>query len=115
MSNTSRLLLRIALAFAFLYPAYGFWTAPSDWIGYIPSFARDIGLSQGILLMLIAGMHLVIALWLLSGWRIFIPSIVAAIFLGSVVYFNWNQLDILFRDISLALVALALAFGSRSG
>jgi hypothetical protein len=63
--------------------------------------------------MLIAGFHLIIALWLLSGWRIFLPSLVAAIFLGSVVYFNQNQLDILFRDISLALVALALAFSNR--
>lgn len=106
--------MRIALAFAFLYPAYGFWTAPSDWIGYIPAFARNVGLSQGVLLMLIAGLHLVIALWILSGWRIFIPSLIAAVLLGSIVYFNQNQLNVLFRDISLALVALALAVGSRN-
>ena len=113
MGKTSSLLLRVALAFAFLYPAYGFWTNPNDWIGYIPEFARNVGLSQGVLLMLIAGLHLIIGLWVLSGWRIFIPSIIAAVFLGSVVYFNQNQLDIVFRDISLALVAVALAFGSR--
>ncbi len=113
MSRTSTLLLRIALAFAFLYVAYGFWTNPSDWLGYIPAFVRDVGLSQEGLLMLIAGFHLVIGLWILSGWKIFIPSLIAALFLGSVVYFNQNQLDILFRDISLALAALALAFSSR--
>lgn len=113
MSKASSLLLRLALAFSFLYAAYGFWTAPNDWIGYIPSFVRNVGLSQSVLLMALAGFHLVIALWVLSGWRIFIPSIVAAVFLFSVVYFNWNQLDILFRDISLALAALALAFISR--
>ncbi|PIQ69188.1 MAG: hypothetical protein COV91_00225 [Candidatus Taylorbacteria bacterium CG11_big_fil_rev_8_21_14_0_20_46_11] len=114
MNKTSNLLLRIALAFAFLYPAYGFWTNPSSWVGYIPSIMKDTGLAQGVLIMLIAGLHLVIALWILSGWKIFIPSLVTAIFLGSIVYFNQNQLDILFRDISLALVALALAFGSRN-
>ena len=114
MSKTSSLLLRGALSFAFLYPTYGFWTNPNDWLGYIPSFVRNVGLSQNVLLMLIAGLHLVIAIWILSGWRIFIPSLLAAIFLGSVVYFNWNQLDIVFRDISLALVALALAFGSKN-
>lgn len=113
MSKTSSLLLRIAFAFAFLYPAYGMWTNPNDWLGYIPSFVKNIGLSQDVLLMLIAGLHLIIALWILSGWRIFLPSLIAAVFLGSVVYFNQNQLDVLFRDISLALVALALAFGSR--
>lgn len=114
MNKTSNLLLRVALAFAFLYPAYGFWTNPNDWVGYIPAIVKNIGLSQGVLLMLIAGLHLVIALWILSGWKIFIPSLVAAIFLGGIVYFNQNQLDILFRDISLALVALSLALGSRS-
>ena len=113
MGKTSSLLLRIALSFAFLYPAYGFWTNPNDWLGYIPEFVRNIGLSQNVLLMLLTGFHLIIALWLLSGWRIFIPAVLAALFLLSVVYFNRNQLDVLFRDISLALAALALAFSNR--
>lgn len=113
MSKTSNLLLRLALSFAFLYPAYGFWTNSNDWIGYIPAFVKNVGLAQDVLLMLIAGFHLVLALWILSGWRTFLPSLVAALFLLSVVYFNFNQLDILFRDISLALAALALAFSNR--
>lgn len=113
MNKTANLLLRLAIAFSFLYVAYGFWQNPNDWIGYIPAFVKNVGLSQDVLLMLIAGFHLIVALWILSGWRIFLPSLVAAIFLGSVVYFNWNQLDILFRDISLALAALALAFSGR--
>ena len=119
MSHVSNLLLRLALSFAFLYPAYGFWTNPHNWIGYLPSFVKNAGvltqagISESVLAMLIAGVHLIIALWLLSGWRIFIPSLISAVFLGSVVYFNQNQLDVLFRDLSLALVALSLAFGQR--
>ncbi len=113
MSKTSQLLLRLALAFAFLYPAYGFWKTPSDWIGYIPVFVKNVGLSQDTLIMALAVVHLIIALWILSGWRIFIPSLAAALFLISIVYFNLNQLNVLFRDISLALAALALAFHSR--
>lgn len=113
MSRTSNLLLRVALAFAFLYAAYGFWQNPNDWIGYIPAFVKNIGLSQDVLLMLIAGFHLIIALWILSGWRIFLSSLTAAVFLGLVVYLNQNQLDVLFRDISLAIAALALTFSSR--
>ncbi|MDO8620103.1 MAG: hypothetical protein Q7R64_02015 [bacterium] len=119
MSRTSSLLLRIALAFAFLYPAYGFWKHADTWIGYIPSVLKNadilvrMGISQNILLLLIAGFHILIALWLLSGWRLLIPLLISAVFLGSIVYFNFNQLDVLFRDISLALVALALAFAPK--
>ena len=113
MSRTSNLLLRIALSFAFLYPAYGLWQKPLDWVGYIPAFVKNAGLSQDTLVMAFIAVHLVIALWILSGWRVLIPSLLAAVFLGSNVYFNWNQLDVLFRDISLALVALALAFSSK--
>ena len=113
MSKTSNLLLRIALAFAFLYPAYGFFTNPNDWVGYIPAFVKGFGLSQDMLLWTLTGGHVIIALWILSGWRVFIPSFGAAIFLIVVVYFNLKQLDILFRDISLAIAALALAFHSR--
>lgn len=113
MNKTSSLLLRLALAFAFLYPAYGFWANPNDWVGYIPSFVKEFGLSQEVLLWGLLAVHVIIALWILSGWRVFIPSLLAASFLVSVVYFNWKQLDVLFRDISLALAALALAFNSR--
>ena len=114
MSKSSSVLLRFALAFAFLYPAYGFWKSPADWVGYVPEFVRAVGLSQDALMRAIAGFHLLIALWLLSGWRIFLPSLVAAFFLFGIVYFNWNQLDILFRDLSLALAALALAHANFS-
>ena len=114
MSRTSTLLLRLALAFAFLYPAYGFWKHPSEWVGYVPSFVHNFGLSESMLAFAFLAVHLIIGVWILSGWKIFIPSIVAAAFLGSVVYFNLNQMDVLFRDVSLAFVALALAF-SRGG
>ena len=120
MSKTPSLLLRLALAFAFLYPAYGFWKHADAWIGYIPAFVKNatilthIGVSQDVLLLLIAVFHVAIAIWILSGWRILIPSCVIALFLLSIVYFNQNQLDVLFRDISLAFVALALAFSQRN-
>ncbi|MBI5400849.1 MAG: hypothetical protein HZB12_01915 [Candidatus Yonathbacteria bacterium] len=113
MPRTSQLLLRLSIAFAFLYPAYGFWANPNDWVGYIPAFVKEFGFSQDVLLWALLGVHVIIGLWILSGWRIAIPSVTAALFLGGVVYFNWNQSDILFRDVSLALAALALAFSNR--
>ena len=107
------LFLRIALAFSFLYPAYRFWQSPDDWVGYLPPFLKNAGIPEATILTLLAVFHIALALWLLSGWRIFLPSLVAAFFLAGVVFFNWNQIDILFRDLSLALAALALAFASR--
>lgn len=109
----STLLLRIALAFVFFYPAYGFWKHPADWLGYVPVFVKNVGIPESTLLLLLAAFHLILAMWLLSGWRIFAPAIVATLFLFGIVYFNFNQLNILFRDISIALAALALAFQSR--
>ncbi len=113
MTRLSSILLRLALAFSFLYVGYGFWKDPMDWVGYVPAFVQNIGgVSQEILLLGIAGFHVLFALWILSGLKVRLSSLVAATFLGGVVYFNLNQLDILFRDISLALVALALTFNS---
>lgn len=108
----SFVLLRLALAFSFLYPAYGFWKHADNWTGYIPPFVHGLGIAEPVLLGLLAVFHLALAFWILSGWRIVTPSLIAAAFLGSVVFFNLNQLDIFFRDISLALAALALAFDS---
>ena len=110
MPTTSRLLLRIALAFAFLYPAYAIHQSPSAWVGYFPSFIDSLGLSQAVILWGFSTVHVILGLWILSGWRIFLPSIVAAVFLLSVVALNLSELEVLFRDISLALAGLALAF-----
>lgn len=114
MSRTSQLLIRVAIAFAFLYPAYGFLSDPNEWVGYIPSFVQQAGIQLGTLFLILAISHVIVALWILSGWRIFLPSLAAALFLVAVVYFNWGQLDELFRDISLALTSLALAFSNRN-
>jgi uncharacterized membrane protein YphA (DoxX/SURF4 family) len=109
----SLFLLRVALAFSFLYPAYGFWARPGDWIGYVPAFVKNIGLPSETILLGFALFHITLALWILIGWRTTLAASVAAFFLASVVLFNLNQLDILFRDIALALAALGLALGSR--
>lgn len=34
------LLLRVGVAFAFLYPAITSWFEPYTWLGYVPAFAR---------------------------------------------------------------------------
>lgn len=106
--KSADLILRIGLAFAFLYPPIDAIFDPLSWIGYFPSFVRgylpDIALLHGF-----GFFEVVIALWLLSGWRIFWPSLAAAAALFAIVIFNHAQFEVVFRDLSIMSIAIALA------
>ncbi|MFA5997397.1 MAG: hypothetical protein WC791_02800 [Candidatus Paceibacterota bacterium] len=106
------LLLRIGVAFAFLFPAIDGIFNPYTWIGYFPKFMRgdapDLVMLHGF-----AFMEVIIALWILSGKKIFYPSLFAAFLLVSIVLFNYNNFEILFRDIAISMMAFSLALGAR--
>ncbi len=104
------LVLRIGVAFAFLYPSIDALSNPDTWIGYFPTFVHNFaGLSDLVILHTFGIVEVIIALWILSGKKIFIPSVLAAIILVVIVGFNYFVLDILFRDLTIAAAALALA------
>lgn len=103
------LLLRGAVAFAFLYPPINAWSDPNAWIGYFPAFTQGL-LPDATLLHVFGVVEIVLALWILSGWKIFFPSLIAAAMLIGIVVFNLSEFQVLFRDVSIALAALALAF-----
>lgn len=104
------LLMRLAVAFAFLYPAVDAWFNPDSWIGYFPGFILDLAGSNTELLLHGWGvLEIMLAFWVLFGVRVFIPSIIMAAALIMVVVANPGQFPILFRDISIALAALSLA------
>lgn len=106
------LLLRLAVAFSFLYPPLSALIEPYSWLGYIPAFAR--GFVDDLLLLHAFGVvEVVVALWILSGWKIFYPSLAAAAALLVIVVVNPQEFPILFRDLSIAAAALALALLSR--
>lgn len=107
-------LIRLAIAFAFFYPAVRIHSDPDSWLGYFPAFVKDIGIPTSFLIAGFSVVHIIIGTWILSGKKIFLPSIFATIFLGMVIFFNLNQIDILFRDVSLFLVSLALAILSTT-
>ena len=109
MSKTAEYILRGGLAFAFLYPPYSAIMEPESWIGFFPQFLRDIAGNETILLHGFGIIEVIIALWILFGRNIFIPSVIAAIMLLSIVLFNWGAMEILFRDLSIFAMALALA------
>lgn len=108
------LLMRLAVAFAFIYPAVSAWFDPDSWIGYFPDFVLDLAGSNAALLLHGWGiLEILLALWVLFGVRVYIPSIIMAVALMAVVIVNPGQFPILFRDVSIALAALSLALANK--
>lgn len=105
-------LLRIAIAGAFLYPAIAALITPAAWLGYFPHFVLGI-VPDTLLILGWSVIEAILALWILSGKKIFVPSLIACVLLAAIVIFNLSLIDIVFRDVALALVALYLTFTSR--
>lgn len=106
--RTADLLLRLGVAFSFLFPPVNALIDPYSWVGYFPSFVRDLG-PEMLLLHVFGVVEVVLALWILSGRRIFYPSLAAAAILALIVLANLGDFQVLFRDVSIAAMALALA------
>ncbi len=109
------LLLRIGVAFAFIYPAIAAYFNPLAWIGFFPLFVRDFFPSDTILLGMFGLSEILIGMWLLAGKKIFIPSAIATLYLFGIIVFNWALMDIIFRDIPILLTTLALTIWSFNG
>lgn len=102
------LLLRIGIAFAFLYAAVSSFLTPYNWIGYFPVFLRDL-VPENILLLTFSIFEIFLAIWILWGKYLFYSSVLASISLLGIIIFNFSQMDIIFRDISILLTAVSLS------
>ncbi|HRH55271.1 MAG TPA: hypothetical protein PK609_00165 [Candidatus Paceibacterota bacterium] len=108
------LLLRVALALSFIYPALSALVDPYAWIGYFPGFLiTAVGGHELLLLHAWGVFEVLLAVWVLFGKRVFIPSSIMALALVLVVVANPGQFPILFRDLSIALASGALAWMHR--
>lgn len=101
-------LLRAALAVVFIYAAVGSLLHPDIWLGYLPAFLQRMSNAHG-LLKVFAVYEIVLALWILSGRWLRSAALLAAATLAGIVLAQPGDLIISFRDIGLALAALALA------
>lgn len=102
------LLLRLGLAFSFFYAAIAAFINPTSWIGFLPEF-----LKSEIILNVFGVGEIVLGLWLLSGWKTFYSSVLSAIMITGIIVFNFGSFDIVFRDVSILLMAIVLAFLSK--
>lgn len=110
--HTTDLLLRLGVALAFLYPPINAFIDPYSWVGYFPLFVKDVA-PEMVLLHVFGIVEIAIGLWILSGKRIFLPSLAATVILLVIVLFNVGDFQVLFRDVSIAAMALALAVLNR--
>jgi uncharacterized membrane protein YphA (DoxX/SURF4 family) len=105
-------LLRGALALVFLYASISSFLGPQDWVGYFPSFLRNI-VPDAVLLPFFSVYELALAMWLLSGWLTKYAALLAAATLAGIVAFNFQLFLITFRDMALVLTAVGLFFLER--
>lgn len=106
----AHLALRVGAAFAFLYPPIAAISDPVSWASYFPPFVRALPVDSLVVLHGFGIIEVVLALWLLSGWRIRVPAAVMTLMLLGIVLTNVSQMDVLFRDVSIAMMTLALVF-----
>lgn len=107
------LFLRLAVAFAFVYPAISALSDPDSWLGYFPRAIQALPIDPMVLLHGFGAIEVALALWILFGKRVFVPSLVAVAVLLAIVLVHARDFAILFRDLSIALAALALALMHR--
>ena len=104
--------LRVGLSVAFLYASIAALLEPDSWAGFIPLFLRQL-IAPETFLVIHSGAEILLALWLLSGVRSFAAASVSACAMAGVVLFNLGSLDVVFRDIAIFFMALALAAMSK--
>jgi hypothetical protein len=103
------LLLRVGLAFTFLYAAFGSFAEPVNWIGFFPRFVFGFGLPDELVLGAFSLYEIGLGLWLLWGKKAAWAALASGATLGGIVVFNIGAMDIVFRDVGLLFAALALA------
>jgi len=103
----AHILLRTGVAFTLVYAAVAGFVHPLSWVGYVPAFISSVVAPEIFLVVWGIG-ELVLAVWILSGWRTVIPAAVTALSMLLLVSLNANQMSVLFRDFGIAFAALAL-------
>ncbi len=102
------LLLRFGIAFSFIYVAVSAFLNPTNWLGFIPDFLT-FGFNKELFLKFHATIDLILGLWLISGRKPFYASILSSIILFGIIILNIGSMEIIFRDVSILLMAIAFS------
>ena len=103
----ARRVLQVALAFVFTYAAISAFTTPAAWLGFIPSYVPTQYAKPS--LDFFGVIQLVLAAWLLTGQWLRYSAAASALLITALTLSNLSSLVVTFRDVGLALAAVALA------
>jgi len=104
---SAKIILSWAIAFTFIYAAVDGFINPEGWIGYFPGFLRAI-VPGNILLPVFGIFQCLLGVWLILGWKRTWSAGLAFLTLLGITVFNLGVFEVTFRDVGLALAALAL-------
>src|SRR3989338_1336982 len=97
MQKAADILLRAGVAFAFLYPPIDALFDPTSWFAYFPSYIRHLA-PEPLLLHGFGALEVVLALWILSGKKIFYPCLAATLILVAIVISATADFQVVFRE-----------------
>lgn len=100
-------LLRVGLAFVFLYAAVNFFFNTDQALQFLPKFVSSI-IPPGIFLRLFEIYELILAAWLLSGKWSHYAGLLSALTLIMITAFNVESFHVVFRNIAIIFAGLAL-------
>ena len=105
--NIAKWFLRIGLAFVFVYATFEIYIHPDNFLKYVPQFVLST-MPLDLFLSLFGVIEIVLALWLLSGWRAEYPSFLSVLMMVGIIAFNMDYFQILFRNVAIGFGGLAL-------
>jgi uncharacterized membrane protein YphA (DoxX/SURF4 family) len=99
--------LRVGLAFVFAYASYEICVNPANFLKYTPSFILNV-VPENAFLYTFGVAELVLAVWLLTGWKPEYASIISVMLMVGIIVFNPEYFQILFRNVAIGFGGLAL-------
>jgi hypothetical protein len=106
-NEVAKWLLRIGLAFVFIYASVEIYLNPHNFIKYIPSSILNM-FPLHLFLHSFGVIEVGLAFWLLSGWKGVYPSLISVAMIVGIVIFNMEHFQVLFRNVAIGFGGLAL-------
>jgi uncharacterized membrane protein YphA (DoxX/SURF4 family) len=104
------LVLRLGLAFVFIWFSVNQFLNPGDWTSYLPSWVGSLGVSAESFVLMNALVELVAGILLaLGAWTRLAALVLGVHLIGIALSVGYNAVAV--RDIGLAIATFALVWG----